>query len=433
MLKHQKHERHVPRSIFWKLFFILITAGFIIMIMVISFFRLMFSPVSQDITHENARNYARYIINDIGDPPDTLLARQIARENNLIIYYESNRLIWSSGEDKAFMKSYGLRQWHGQPGWWKRYYLIPISVANGKFILGVDFKTNQVNHTWMLFLLVSFIALILGGLYLSIRYVLRPIQWLTKGVRAVSQGNFDQQVRVWKMDQLGHLTTSFNDMICKIKEMITARNQLLLDVSHEMRSPLTRVKVAMELIPESPNKMSINEDIAEMEQMLTEILETERLSSTHQNLTLARTNLPEIIRDIANKYKNSKPGLDLSGLPETCLVNGDTERLKICLRNIIENSLKFSPGSDKPTKISIETSESDHVIKIQDYGQGIPESNLPFIFEPFYRVDKSRSKKTGGYGLGMNLCKKIIEAHNGTIEIESEENEGTLVIIKLPQ
>jgi len=432
MNRQQKNKRHVPRSIFWKLFFMLVTAGLLIMVLVIGFFRSMFSPVSQDITHQNAENYARYLIQDIGDPPDTLLARQIARDYNLIIYYESDQLIWSSVKDPEFLKRHGLRQWHGRPGWWKRYYLTQFPTSNGKFILGVDFKTNQESHIWMIALLIFFIAFILSGLYLSIRYILRPIQWLSKGVQEVSKGNFDQQVPIWKMDQLGQLTTSFNNMINKIREMITARNQLLVDVSHEMRSPLTRVKVAMEFMPDSNNKKSIGEDITELEQMLTEILETERLKSTYQNLTLVKTDLVHIIRDIVQKYKDAKPGIELSGLSDSCLVNGDIERLKMCLRNVIENSLKFSTENKKPVQISIETGETDHIIKIQDYGQGIPESDLPYIFEPFYRVDKSRSKKTGGYGLGMSLCKKIIEVHKGVIDINSEENKGTIVTIKLP-
>jgi len=215
--------------------------------------------------------------------------------------------------------------------------------------------------------------------------------------------------------------------------MILARDQLLLDVSHEMRSPLTRVKMAMEFLPDDANKESIREDINELEQMLAEILETERLNSAHQSLKLEKVNITRLVHDLAQKFSDIKPGLDLSGLPESCFVQGDTERLKMCIRNVIENSLKFSAESANPVRIMIETQDAHHVLKIRDNGQGIPESDLSFIFEPFYRVDKSRSKKTGGYGLGMSLCKKIIEVHKGTIKIESEVGKGTTVIISLPQ
>ena len=105
----------------------------------------------------------------------------------------------------------------------------------------------------------------------------------------------------------------------------------------------------------------------------------------------------------------------------------------MCLRNILENSVKFSGDSNQAVRINIKTEDNAVIIRVQDFGRGIPQSELPYIFEPFYRVDKSRSKKTGGYGLGLSLCKKIIEAHNGTIEIESEENKGTLVSIRLPK
>ena len=432
MLRFRKHKEHIPGSIFWKLLFRMVIAGLLIMFLVLGFFRIMFSPLTNDVTLQNIDNYARYIIRDIGDPPDTLRAREVARENDLLIYYQSDQFTWSSVKDTGFIKNKGLLGWRKHPGWWKQHYITKIQTANGVFYFGLNFKFNMEYHAWMVALLVFLIFLILAALHISIRHVLKPIQWLSAGVNEVSKGNFDHQVMVWKMDQLGRLTGSFNDMIRKIKEMLISRNQLLLDVSHEMRSPLTRIKVAMEFMPDGERKESIKEDIAELEQMLTEILETERLNSAHQNLTMEKIDLVAMLREISQKYKDRTPGIDLTALPEACRMKGDAERLKMCLRNILQNSVKFSGGSSQAVQIEIKTEDDAVSISIRDFGRGIPQSELAYIFEPFYRVDKSRSKKTGGYGLGLSLCKKIIEAHNGVIEIESEENKGTLVSIRLP-
>ena len=433
MHRFRRHKDHVPGSIFWKLLIRLIIAGLLIMFLVLIFFRILFSPLTQDITRQNIDNYAQYIIKDIGDPPDTLRAMEIAIENKLLIYFQSDQFIWSSVNDTAFIKNKGLLGWRKHPGWWKRHYITKIQTANGVFYFGLDFKFDQEYYAWMVALLVFLIFLILAVLHISIRHVLKPVKWLSAGVDEVSRGNFNHQVPVRKMDQLGRLTGSFNDMIRKIKEMLISRNQLLLDVSHEMRSPLTRIKVAMEFMPEGERKESIKEDITELEQMLTEILETERLNSEHQNLAMEEIDLVPILQEIGLKYKKRTPGIDLSTLPESCRIKGDTERLKMCLRNILENSVKFSGDSNQAVRINIKTEDNAVIIRVQDFGRGIPQSELPYIFEPFYRVDKSRSKKTGGYGLGLSLCKKIIEAHKGTIEIDSEENKGTLVSISLPK
>ncbi len=411
----------------------MIIAGLLIMFLVFVFFRIMFSPLTNDVTRQNIDNYAQYIIRDIGDPPDTLRAREIARKNDLLVFYQSDQLTWSSVQDTAFIKKKGLLGWRKHPGWWKEHYITKITTTNGIYYFGIDFKFNREYRIWMTVLLIFFIFLILAALHISIRHVLKPLRWLSVGVEEVSKGNFDHQVPIWKTDQLGRLTTSFNNMIRKIKEMLIARNQLLLDVSHEMRSPLTRIKVAMEFMPNGERKESIKEDIIELEQMLIEILESERLDSAHQSLVIKEIDLAALVRELGIKYKDTSPGIDFSALPDSCIIKGDAERLKMCLRNVIDNSVKFSVDSNRAIQIRIKTEDKVVIITVQDFGRGIPQTELPYIFEPFYRVDKSRSKKTGGYGLGLSLCKKIIEAHKGKIKIDSEEHKGTLVSIRLPK
>jgi signal transduction histidine kinase len=137
-----------------------------------------------------------------------------------------------------------------------------------------------------------------------------------------------------------------------------------------------------------------------------------------------------IIKEVLQDFQNKSPGIKLTSLLESIFLNVDTDRIKTVLKNVIENSLKYSKSESQPIEISIDEEEKSVVIRIKDHGSGIPKEELPYIFEPFYRIDKSRSKETGGYGLGMSLCKKIMEAHGGTIEISSELNIGTTVILR---
>ena len=167
-----------------------------------------------------------------------------------------------------------------------------------------------------------------------------------------------------------------------------------------------------------------------METMISEILETERLNSSHGGLTTSELDIISLIKDVSAEYADRKPGIKYAAFPDTLTITADRQRLQILLRNILDNALKYSAKDSYPVEISLREKHDEISIEIQDFGRGIPEAELPFIFEPFYRIDKSRSHKTGGYGLGMSMSKKIMEAHGGTIDITSKIDVGTTVLLK---
>jgi len=217
-----------------------------------------------------------------------------------------------------------------------------------------------------------------------------------------------------------------------IREMLTAREQLLLDVSHELRSPLTRMKVALEFIPENSSQDSLQSDVQEMEQMVTEILETARLKSEYGKLDRMDTDLVTLIEKTCLIFEGKPPGISFENSLEKCVANVDVEQIQTVLKNILANAHKYSTPENEPIKVCLSRDDSGIQLEIQDYGQGIPDEEMDLIFEPFYRVDKSRNKKTGGYGLGLSLCKTIIEAHGGTIFVKSSMGKGTIFSLLLP-
>jgi len=219
----------------------------------------------------------------------------------------------------------------------------------------------------------------------------------------------------------------------RIREMLSAREQLLLDVSHELRSPLTRMKVALEFIPKDASRESLLDDVQEMEQMVTEILETARLKSEYGHLNLKETDLVKLIRDICITFEGQNPGIRFENTPEKCQIFADTEQIETVLKNLLANALKYSTAENAPVEIRLKKSDAGTLIEIQDYGPGIQDEELDLIFEPFYRTDKSRNKKTGGYGLGLSLCKTIIEAHGGTIDVQSNTGKGAMFSLHLPK
>jgi signal transduction histidine kinase len=246
----------------------------------------------------------------------------------------------------------------------------------------------------------------------------------------LSAGNIDTQISTKHRDELGKLIHSFNTMTARIKEMIQARERLILDVSHELRSPLTRIKLALEFVKDQEARENIRDDITELETKINELLETERLKSQHGKLKLKKTRLLPLLEDVCGDFANRKPGVRIMHFPEKVYLNLDPERMKTLFRNILDNAIRHSPPEAYPVEISCREKPDEFTIVIQDFGNGIPENELPFIFEPFYRVDKSRSKKTGGYGLGMSLSKQIMEAHGGHIEVSSRLRVGTTVFLK---
>jgi signal transduction histidine kinase len=169
-----------------------------------------------------------------------------------------------------------------------------------------------------------------------------------------------------------------------------------------------------------------------MEKMVTEILETARLHHKYADLKKQLTNLTALLKQTLKTFENQTPGIKVVDLPSEIDVRVDPEQVKTVFENVFNNAIKYSEPESKPVQVSCKLRESFAVIRITDFGIGIPQEELAHIFEPFYRVDKSRTKDTGGFGLGLSLCKTIMEAHDGKIEVQSEPGEGTTVSLFFP-
>jgi signal transduction histidine kinase len=220
-------------------------------------------------------------------------------------------------------------------------------------------------------------------------------------------------------------------MVRRVKQMIQARNQLLLDVSHELRSPLTRMRVALALLPSDENRAGMAADLDEMDAMITELLELERLRDG-RGIHRDRQDLVAILRDVAKSYAQRRPGIRFAALPPKILVDIDRDKIRTVFRNLFENAAKYSLPDSRPVEVSAVQSGNTATIYVTDDGPGIPDADIPNVFEPFFRVDRSRSKRTGGYGLGLSICRRIMEAHDGSINLEGNRVRGASFILTFP-
>ena len=427
----------ILRSVFTKLLVVILLAGIAVNLVVGGFFWMHRTAALRPL-HKNIVQYANYIISDLGTPPSLKRARQVAEKASLQIYFEGPNQSWATAPEIYDFQKAHWRSWSKNPeirvGRYHGHHFVEIDHDSGRFVFGLD-KSFALDpeRIRLVAILLSLLTLIFVGAFLSIRWILKPVRWLGEGVREVGQGNLKHRVPVKRSDELRDLAEAFNDMTDRIRSMLHTKEQLLLDVSHELRSPLTRVKVALEFLPEGKARDSIADDVSEMEKMINEILETARRHHLHGDLKLQPTDLVSLLEAILPDFQKQPPGVQVDELPETMVINIDPGQIKTVFNNIIANGIKFSDAASDPVRISAKPQPRQTVVQITDYGIGIPEEELSFVFEPFYRVDKSRSKDTGGYGLGLSLCKTIMEAHNGKIEITSKPGEGTTVSLYFPE
>ena len=428
--------KKILHSVFTKLLFILLITGICINLSVTGFMQQMVKK-NEPAKQKNIIHHLTYIIQEIGNPPDFDRAKRISQQLTFNIRYESPTLSWSTSDallpppplKLQSAKEYPNFQMGEEGG--HRFFI--FNQGEGRFIfeLGRGFEWDILDMKAVV-QLIALLSMILIGAYLSIRWILSPVRGLTEGVREVGKGNLDYRLSLKRSDELGELAQAFNAMTERIRTMLRAKEQLMLDVSHELRSPLTRMKVALESLPEGYIKKSIEEDVVEMETMVAEVLQTARSHYMHGQLNLQRINMAQLLRGALSSFKNQPPGIEAVGIPDRVELLIDPDRVKSVLKNILDNAVKYSCNTSKPLQVSMENQRSYVVIRIQDNGVGIPEDELPYIFEPFYRVDKSRSKDTGGYGLGLSLCKTVMEAHHGKIEVESAPKSGTTVFLFFP-
>lgn len=344
--------------------------------------------------------------------PDYATAKQLAARLGLQIRYEGPDGAWTTAPGlPTIAETRRSAEWHD-------VYRAPGG-RGGTYLVAWEAGRNMREaHAKMVRILLLFMAGIIVAAYFALLRSLRPVRALYEGVTRLSEGQLDVVVPSRTRDELGALTGAFNQMVRRIADMIRSRDQLLLDVSHELRSPLTRIKVALALLPEDDKSRRIASDVIEMEAMITEILELERLRGG-RGIRTERRDLTPILHETAASFEDRPPGVRIVTPPREIRIDIDGDRIRTVLRNLLENAVQYSLPDSRPVEISIDQEDDTVLLRIVDDGPGIPDADLSSLFEPFFRVDRSRSKKSGGYGLGLSICKRIMEAHGGGIAVEN--------------
>jgi len=415
-------------SIFTKLFGIIVMTALLINLLIGAYFGSQFRFNRRDSFLKNMDAYADYMIRDMGSPPDRRTAERLARETTMNIAVEGAGIGWATAPppEPSKYKHPAHRTPRGSFGWDRGIYFYETERDGVRYRFWGSARDIPEGGGLILYLFLGLVSAVMIGAYLVIRRLLSPIRLLADGVKQTAAGNLSHRVPAGPADELGELGASFNAMNERVSAMLASREQLLRDVSHELRSPLTRMRVALELMPEGAARRSVLEDVATIDAMIGELLETQRLERPEGAPRRERMDLKEALADAIREF-GVKAGAITTDLPDGPLfVNADRERVLIVLRNVLGNALKYSPKG-APVEVSARGDLGGVRITVADRGDGIPEEELGRVFEPFYRVDRSRSRETGGYGLGLHICARIVEAHGGRIVVRNREGGGAEV------
>lgn len=399
-------------------------------------FRIAFRGHFQDVILPHLFRYMEYVQQDMGMPPNRERARQLAESLNIDIHIFDEQGAWSARGEPIELAKLHARSYQERNGVsyaiadYERHHFLLASYGNMTVAFSVmSERPGLRGMRWIWPTVIALLMLMI--LYHAIRHLFRPIDTIHEGVQRYTAGDLDHRIVVHRKDELGQLAHSINGMAAEIKRMLDAKRELLLAVSHELRSPLTRAKVSVELIDDPLRRQQLHDNLDEIEALVHEILETERLSDGHKVLNRSDCDLNELIHAVIR----DQFGADavVLRLPDTPLRGRvDAPRMRLLIRNLIDNALRYTPdGAQKPV-LELLRENALIVLTVRDFGPGVDPVQLPHLTEPFYRVDAARQRDTGGYGLGLYLCRMIAEAHGGTLVLESTPGQGTLAKVALP-
>lgn len=273
--------------------------------------------------------------------------------------------------------------------------------------------------------------------YGLVLYLVSPILQLRKASKNLASGDFNTRIESKRRDELGQLARDFDDMAERIEALITSQQRLTRDISHELRSPLARMNVALELAKAKTNKETqplierIETESHRLNEMISNILIISKLESKSETIAKTEVNLTKLVENVVedtNFEAEAKGKSVILVQKNKAVLSGNERLLRSAIENVLRNAVRYTKDKVEAT---LEAKNGDATITIRDYGEGIPEKDLQEIFRPFYRVSEARERKSGGIGLGLSITEQAVHAHHGTVTAKNVEN-GLQVEIKLP-
>lgn len=300
---------------------------------------------------------------------------------------------------------------------------------------------SSVNHfAWLSGIITALFALLLGSVLFF--QIISPIQKLTAASKKIAGGELSQRIPVQSQDEIGQLALTFNQMADSLAKHEELRRNLIADVAHELRTPLTVIQGNLEammdgLLPPDLQEIATLRDEAALLSRLVADLRLLSLAEAGQlKLELVKTDPAELVTRAVESFRlqaqTNEMQLNLEFAPDLPQIEVDVDRMTQVIRNLLSNALRHTPEGGQIAITCQTNPDRDLFITVSDTGEGISPGDLPYIFDRFYRTDKSRSRVSGGSGIGLAIVKQLVEAHGGKVWVTSKPGQGTTFGLTLP-
>lgn len=288
--------------------------------------------------------------------------------------------------------------------------------------------------------ILSLFSAFIAGFLLSKR-ISRPITRIAHITTKIANGNYDIRFEgKTKTRELDELVTAVNHMAGSLDRQEILRKQLTTDVAHELRTPLTVVSSHLEAMIDgvweaTPDRLkSCYEEIGRLSGLISDMESLAQIENENMKLSKSQVDLLELAQTVRRNFEieSGRKNISIEVLGESVIIDADRDRLSQVIINLLSNAIKYTPENGH-VRIMVKETADNGILTVEDDGMGIPEDEIPLIFERFYRTDKSRNRKTGGAGIGLTIVKSIVNAHGGKIEVTSSTGHGSRFTVILPK
>lgn len=334
------------------------------------------------------------------------------------------------------------------------YVSVPVTdvEANvlGLILISSDVEDifDRIGDTMQKVVLISIIGLSITGLvsFLISDVLSRPLERMTEAIRSITMGDFSNKIKIEGADEVSNLGNAFNLMSTRLYQVDDQRAKFVANVSHELRTPLTSIKIISEALLNNKGDLpeelvieflnDIDNEVDRLNKIIDSLLYLVDMEKKELELELKLTYVNYLIRNIIKRVNPiaQKKNIRIHLLERDRIqINVDQDKLKQALINIIGNAVKYTPENGD-VYVRIYSSPKETVtIEIEDTGIGIPEDDVKYVFDRFYRVDEARARNSGGTGLGLSIAQQIVHLHQGQIDVRSQVDVGTVFSIVLPK
>lgn len=429
----------------------------------------IFLQVYSDQVHQNVNEYSEKlketIEKNLGYDPKLLEYLSSATEREILVFDEKgvvqshsvlgfekgkqvpSDLVQILKAGKHFERGYTNPETKEQFFFVGRPIIIDEKFLGGVFVFSSIDKIHQLMHdirTWIIVSIWGSIFLALGFTLFISKRLSNPLIKMEKATREIAKGNLRTKIEVKSHDEIGSLGQAINDLSLELNNYRVNRSELLANISHELRTPISYLKGYAQLIKNNQYQdqeelrtfsMIIEDESERLSKLIQDLFELSKMEEGKIQLYFQMVDLDdlleEVIRKVYVKAKKKKLKLELNIEDSLPLIYSDGARIEQILLNILENAINYTETGE----IVVDASEQYHfiLIKVKDTGVGIPEEDIPFIFDRFHRVEKSRSREMGGTGLGLAIVYELVKLLQGNITVTSKYGEGTEFCISFPK